>query len=295
VVGDLGEDPCEPGLRVDAVELGGLNQGIGDCRGLADTLGADEEKILPAQGYTADRSFGRVIVQFQESVCQISAHFLHAAKGVADRLGEIGFVGNPVQLSVQPKLQIIEDQLGVSLAQRGPLFWGFPARRLFDPVKKGDAFDRFFSNLQALRLEYVNELASHVRHAGHLVDIVLAEEIVEPSIPIRVHPALELAQMTGGMFAFAVSAELVPCGGWISTGPRPLVADIGPDPGRRAFLFGLHFEGCVIREYRLTGPDVSANDIGQRLQQLCRLADPSCQRGAIQVNSFAGEDLALTI
>ena len=35
MVCDLGKDPCEPGLGIDTVELGGLNEGIGDGRGLA--------------------------------------------------------------------------------------------------------------------------------------------------------------------------------------------------------------------------------------------------------------------
>ena len=34
-VGDVGEDICEPGLRIDIVELGGLDEGVGDRRGLA--------------------------------------------------------------------------------------------------------------------------------------------------------------------------------------------------------------------------------------------------------------------
>ena len=34
-VGDVGEDICEPGLRIDTVELGGLDEGVGDRRGLA--------------------------------------------------------------------------------------------------------------------------------------------------------------------------------------------------------------------------------------------------------------------
>ena len=32
---DVGEDICEPGLRIDIVELGGLDEGVGDGRGLA--------------------------------------------------------------------------------------------------------------------------------------------------------------------------------------------------------------------------------------------------------------------
>jgi hypothetical protein len=32
---DIGQHVGEPGLRIDAVELGGLDEGIGDGRGLA--------------------------------------------------------------------------------------------------------------------------------------------------------------------------------------------------------------------------------------------------------------------
>ena len=46
VVGDLGKDPCEPGLGIDTVELGGLNEGIGDSRGLTATFRAHKEEIL---------------------------------------------------------------------------------------------------------------------------------------------------------------------------------------------------------------------------------------------------------
>ena len=46
MVCDLGEDPCEPGLGIDTVELGGLNEGIGDGRGLTATFGAHKEEIL---------------------------------------------------------------------------------------------------------------------------------------------------------------------------------------------------------------------------------------------------------
>ena len=37
-VGDLAEDPCEPGLRIDVVQFGGFNQGIGDGHGFAATF-----------------------------------------------------------------------------------------------------------------------------------------------------------------------------------------------------------------------------------------------------------------
>ena len=43
VVGDAAEHIGEPGLRIDAVQLGALNQGIGNGRRSAAALGTDEE------------------------------------------------------------------------------------------------------------------------------------------------------------------------------------------------------------------------------------------------------------
>ena len=41
VVGDAAEHVGEPGLRIDAVQLGGLDQGVGDGRRLAAALRRD--------------------------------------------------------------------------------------------------------------------------------------------------------------------------------------------------------------------------------------------------------------
>jgi hypothetical protein len=38
VIGDAAEDVGEPGLRVDCVELGGLDEGVGDGCGLTARL-----------------------------------------------------------------------------------------------------------------------------------------------------------------------------------------------------------------------------------------------------------------
>ena len=38
MIGDLGKDRCEPGLRVDGFELCGLDEGEGDCHGFTTTF-----------------------------------------------------------------------------------------------------------------------------------------------------------------------------------------------------------------------------------------------------------------
>ena len=54
VVGDFGEDPSEPGLWIDFVELGGFDQGVGYRGCFTSAFGAHEEIIFPAQGDTTN-------------------------------------------------------------------------------------------------------------------------------------------------------------------------------------------------------------------------------------------------
>ncbi len=42
VVGDAGEDVCEPGLGADVVELGGFDEAVEEGRALAADIGAGE-------------------------------------------------------------------------------------------------------------------------------------------------------------------------------------------------------------------------------------------------------------
>ena len=87
-------------------------------------------------------------------VAEIAARFRHAAQGVADRFGQLGFTGDFAQLRLQPKLQLVEDRLGVGLPQGDTLFRGFPPRFLFDCVKLRNLFDRLLGDVRAmLRLE----------------------------------------------------------------------------------------------------------------------------------------------
>ena len=52
----------EPGLGIDAVELGGFDQCVGDRGCLATTIGAGEQPIFPAHRDTAHGPFGTVII-----------------------------------------------------------------------------------------------------------------------------------------------------------------------------------------------------------------------------------------
>jgi hypothetical protein len=101
VVGDPAEHVGQPSLRVDTVQLGGLDQGVGDSGRLAAAFGADEEKILPAQRDRLHRPFRRVVVRLQAAMVEVGPQLPQAGQGVADRLGQLGLAGDLRQQGVQ--------------------------------------------------------------------------------------------------------------------------------------------------------------------------------------------------
>ena len=70
MIGQPGEHVGEPGLRVDAVELGGLDQGVDRGRPLAAAIGTGEGPVAPADGHTAQRPLGRVVAQADPPVAR---------------------------------------------------------------------------------------------------------------------------------------------------------------------------------------------------------------------------------
>jgi CBS domain-containing protein len=76
-------------LCIDAVELGGLNQGIDDGGGFAATLGPHEHVVFATNGDAAHGSFGCVVVQLKKPVIQIAAQPLHAVESVANGVDQV--------------------------------------------------------------------------------------------------------------------------------------------------------------------------------------------------------------
>ena len=60
VVGDAGEHLGQVGLRIEAVQFGGFDDGVDGGGALAAFLGAGEQPVLSSQGEGADGAFGGV-------------------------------------------------------------------------------------------------------------------------------------------------------------------------------------------------------------------------------------------
>ncbi|MCP4317129.1 MAG: ComEC family competence protein [Hyphomicrobiales bacterium] len=175
VICDLSKDPCEPSLRIDAVELGGFDQGEGDCYGFAAALRTGKHPILTAKGNRHHGSLGGIVIEFQKSVFQIGPQTLHPCQGITDSLGQRRLAGYFGQLRMQPCFQIIKDRLGFPLANGDPFLRRTATCLFLDAVELCDPQDRLLGYSRALRLLNINELAPDMGHAGNLAGSVLAE------------------------------------------------------------------------------------------------------------------------
>ena len=70
MLGDALEHIGQPGLRVDVVELGRPDQGVDGGSALAAAIRATEQPCLPAEGDTAQGSFGRVVREADPAVLE---------------------------------------------------------------------------------------------------------------------------------------------------------------------------------------------------------------------------------
>lgn len=104
MVGDIGENTAQPGLGIDVVEFGCLDQGVGDGGGFAAALRTGEQPIFTADGDAPHAALGGVVVDLQEAVIEIGPKPLDAGQGVADRLSQGRLAGDAAELVRQPHL-----------------------------------------------------------------------------------------------------------------------------------------------------------------------------------------------
>lgn len=87
MIGDAGEDIGEPGLRIDIVELGGLDEGVDDGGALAAAIGAAEQPCLAAKRDAAQRALGSVVGEADAAIIEEAGERVPALEHVEAGLG----------------------------------------------------------------------------------------------------------------------------------------------------------------------------------------------------------------
>ena len=144
---DGGGKPCE---RICGVALGRFDQGVGDGRGFAAYLGADEGVVLSPEGDGAHAAFGRVVVEFKDAVVEVWAQAVHARQRLSDCSGQRDFARDRSELHRQPSFQIVEDRIGMGPSQFCATIRRGASGLFLDGIKLGYPADGLFGNRGAL-------------------------------------------------------------------------------------------------------------------------------------------------
>jgi hypothetical protein len=122
-------------------------------------------------------------------------------------------------------------------------------------------------------------------------------EMVEAGVGIGLKSAAIELEVFAWTFSLAVGRVGEPDGRSIGRTGWPVVANIGPEPPG----FGLAGAGRKHRDRGVVGVQLAcrenmiAHGLNQRREQFACCADPSGQRGAVEIDAFAGIDLRLTV
>ena len=99
------QDVGEPGLRVDVVELCGLDQRVDSGGPPAAFVRAGEGPVVASDGNAAQRPLGGIVRHAQAAVIEEARERDPAIEAVVDRLGDIVARGEVAALLAQPGLQ----------------------------------------------------------------------------------------------------------------------------------------------------------------------------------------------
>ena len=115
--GEPGKRVGEPGLRIDTVQLGGLDEAGDDGPVLTAVIRAGEQRILAVQGNRPDRSFDRVAVEFDAAIVQEPGQSFPAGERRADRLGKTALAADLREPRVENAMEFINDGAAMLLAR----------------------------------------------------------------------------------------------------------------------------------------------------------------------------------
>ena len=89
MIGDAGEDIGKPCLRIDIVELGGLDERVDDSSTLPAAVGAAEQPCLAAERDAAQRALGGVVAEADAAIVEETGERVPALEHVEAGLGQI--------------------------------------------------------------------------------------------------------------------------------------------------------------------------------------------------------------
>jgi hypothetical protein len=149
----------EVGFRIEAIELGALQDGVEDGGALAARLGAEEQEVLAGDGDGAQGPFGGIVVDRQPAVAGVAQQRLPAGERVLDGTSQRVLRRQSAALDTEPVAQRIEQRHGASLPRGQPSLRWLAGDLGLDRIKLADPSQRLLGDRRGGGFEYVVELA----------------------------------------------------------------------------------------------------------------------------------------
>jgi hypothetical protein len=108
MVGDTGKYISQPGLRINAVELGCLDQRVGNGSRSAAAVRAHKKVILPPESYASHAAHCGVVVDTQTAIVEIRVQPLEASQAITNGTGQSRLARDLRELGLQPRLSTPE-------------------------------------------------------------------------------------------------------------------------------------------------------------------------------------------
>ena len=154
-IGDTGQDVGQPGARINAVQLCGLDQAVHGGGALSALVGACEKPSLPAKCRTAQHALGSVIRQADAPITQEPRESPPTLQHVIHGLGKVIVARQLCPFGTHPCLKRGYQWRDVALTHRKPL-----RRKL--------SIDRAFGREYRVNLAHGLDGQRHVMHVGQL-------------------------------------------------------------------------------------------------------------------------------
>src|SRR6516164_3398810 len=165
MIGKAGEDSGEPSLRVDAVELGGLDQRVNGGGAPSAFIGAGKGPVGSSDGDAAQRSFGGVVRDAQTAIGEEASERRPKFEAVVDCLGCLALSRGLAALRAQPSLKLRDQRPAALIAHREALLWHHAVDLALDGEQSIDAFDCRDCDWRLLQPCQVEKLAPRMRPA----------------------------------------------------------------------------------------------------------------------------------
>ena len=155
----------EIGLRIEAVQLGGLDDGHGAGERFAAGVGTREEPVLPADADRAQGALGRIVVDGNATIGEEEAEGGPAGQPIAERAGQIPLAGDARQLAFGPGEEGLDLWRAVLLARGKADPGGLPVYLALDVVERADTVQRLARDGGFRLVPFVVEVTPQMRPA----------------------------------------------------------------------------------------------------------------------------------